>query len=301
MKKWAFTLLLLPSLLFSYDEFEAQFDIPAEPPPYFPLSLSGSYLKVSRARFQEPTYVAGEKLVYEQFDAAVGYTYPINNCYGLIFGAGWVGTVVDWQQNPAFDETDFNYVNLSTGLYTSWLDPITLIASFGIFLDTAHFSLMNYTLYQPLLQAKWNLTDSFEVDAGIIFEIGLDRNEYWPIVGFNYTPKVSNWRVHAVYPINIDIEFDLNSCLTAATGMRFIRNRHRVGDDNPLPQSIFQYKTWGAEFNLNYHPYSAINIIGALGTTIDGRLRIANRLNEDPTVYSFESSLYGAINAIISF
>jgi hypothetical protein len=301
LKKLCLFLALIPTLLFSYDEYEAMFDIPADPPPYFPLSLSGSYLQVSRARFTEPTNVEGDKLIYKQFDTAVGYTHPITDCYGLIFGSGWVGTVVDWINNPLFDETDFNYINLSGGIYSDWLDPITLILTAGVFFDTAHFSLMNYTLFQPLVQAKYHATQSLEVDLGVICEIGLDRNEYWPIVGFNYIPENTNWRIHAVYPINIDVEFDVNECLTAAGAIRFLRNRHRVGDDNPLPQAVFQYKSWGGEFNLNYHPYSWVNIMGAVGTTLSGRLRVANRNNEDASVYQFENTLYGAFNAIISF
>jgi len=301
MKRILLYTCLVCSALFGYDEFEAQFDIPAEPPPYSPLSLSGSYLQVARARFQDPLSIAGEKLTYKQFDTAVAYTHPLDSCYGLIFGAGWVGTVVDWPQNPSFTETDFNYVNLSTGIYTDWLDPLTLIASIGIFLDTAHLNLIDYTLYQPLLQGKLQLFRSLEIDGGVIFEVGLDRNEVWPIVGFNYIPEDTNWRVHAVYPINVDVEFDVNDCLTAAAAMRFLRNRHRVGDDNALPQAVFQYKSWGAEVNLNYHPFNNFNLVGAVGMTIAGRLRIANRINEEANVYRFENTLYGAANVVLSF
>ena len=301
MKKWLTLLALIPTLLFAYDEYEAMFDVPADPPPYSPLSLSGSYLQVSRARFTDPVNVQGDKLVYKQFDAAVAYTHPLTDCYGLIFGSGWVGTVVDWTSNPFFDETDFNYINLSTGIYTDWLDPITLILSAGVFLDTAHFSFIDYTLFQPLAQAKYHITQSLEADLGVICEIGLDRNEYWPIAGFNYIPPETNWRIHAVYPINIDLEIDVNECLTAAGALRFLRNRHRVGDDNPLPQAVFQYKSWGAEFNLNFHPYSWVTIMGAVGTTLSGRLRIANRTNSEASVYRFENTPYGAFNAILSF
>jgi hypothetical protein len=301
MKRLLTLCALIPTLLFSYDDYEAMFDVPADPPPYFPLSLSGSYVQVARARFTEPEAYAGEKLVYKQFDTAIAYTHPITDCYGLIFGSGWVGTVVDWIQNPFFEETDFNYINLSTGFYTQWFDPLTLILSAGVFFDTAHFSIVNYTLFQPLAQAKYNVTEHLEIDAGVICEIGLDRNEYWPILGFNYIPPDRDWRIHAVYPINIDFELDLSDSFTAAAALRFLRNRHRVGDDNPLPQAVFQYKSWGAEFNLNFHPCSTITILGAMGTTLSGRLRVANRTNDEATVYRFENSLYGAFNAILSF
>lgn len=299
--KWLVLLLTLPTLLIGYDDFEAEFDVPAKPPPYLPLSLSGSYLQVSRARFTSPNYVAGEKLIYKQFDSAVAYTHELNDTYGLIFGGAWVGTVVNWKQNPAFTETDFNYINLSLGGYASWFNCFTLIGTFGIFIDTAHFSLIDYTLYQPLLQAKYTIFEHFELDLGVIAEAGLDRLEMWPIAGFNYVPQDTNWRIHAVYPINMDFEFDVNPCTTVATGLRFLRNRHRVGDSNPLPQSIFQYKSWGFEFDLNYHPYDFCSFRGAIGTTLFGSLRIANRVNEDPNYYKFENTLYGAINAVLGF
>lgn len=269
------------------------------PPPFYPFSIGGSYAYITPTKFYTPD-VAGQEITYRQADANFAYTHPFSPICGMIFGAGWVGTDVDWAENPAFNETNFNYVNISFGGFTKAFDNWLWSLNLAAFLDTDHFSLANYALYQGLLWGKYTWKKCLELDFGFLLEVGLNKDKVWPVLGFIY-----NWndklRLHAVYPLDMTLEYDIFPILTAGGAIRIFRNRHRVGSNEPEPNAIFQYQTWGVEFDLKLKPAPWFLVNGFVGSAGRGDLKITNSSDKHGIHYKFRSSLYGGGYAALSF
>lgn len=292
--------ILLPTALFSQGVWDDDvFDLENNPPPSYPFSVSGGYLPVSRTHFRTPGF-EDKTLIYKQWDLAFAATYPCNDIAGFIFGAGWIGTEVKMQDNPAFHETNFNYINLSFGGFTRAFTDWTWTVTVAAFLDTEVFSLIDYTLYQGVLWGRYNLCKWLELDFGFILEVGLKKEKMWPIFGFVYTP-LPNLRLNAVYPINISLQYDFLTYWTVAGSVRFLRNRHRVTEDNPNSQGIFEYRDTGAEFDLTFRPFDWFFIKGFVGSTFDGDLKVTNRNDKNAVHFKFNGSFYSGASAVLSY
>ncbi len=299
MKRWL-ALLLATFPLLGQDDYQAQFDVvPPTPPPLFPFSVSGSYLNVANADFHTPQ-AEGEHMHYAQYDTGISYTQPLSCVWGLIFGAGWIGNTVNWQENPYFDETDFNYINGQIGAFTKAYPDWTWTATLGFFFDTEKFSLADYTLYQLAVWGKYDWFDCLEFDVGFIFEAGLDKQKVWPILGFVWNPS-DLWHINCVYPILINIKRDFLKYWSVGAGLQFLRNRHRVGENEPNPQCIFEYRTWGYEGILSFSPLKNLYIVGYGGSTFRGDFKITNRSNKHGEHFKFDAAPYAGIDAVLSF
>lgn len=299
MMKKTLLLLLLPLSLIAQDWDDQVFQLENKPPPHYPFSVSGSYLSVAKTHFRTPGF-KDDTLKYQQAEAAVAYTYPFSEYCGLIFGAGWIGTEVDMQNNPDFDETFFNYVNLSIGGFTRSFPDWTWTLTFAAYLDTRDFSLIDYALYDGVLWGKYDFCEWIELDFGLIVEVGLHKEKVWPIIGLVYLP-CDNWRISIVYPIDISVEYEFWSYWTAGGSIRFLRNRHRVGLHEPNPQSIFEYRTAGAEFDLTCAPFERFSLTGFAGSTFNGDFKITDRNDHHATHYKFKGSFYAGASAVLSF
>ncbi len=299
MKKILLSLFLVPFIVFAQEWDDELFQTENTPPPFYPFSISGSYLNVCEASFRTPGF-DDSNLKYAQWETALAYTHPFSPVCGLIFGAGWVGTEVDMKNNPEFNETIFNYINFSVGFFTKAFSDWTWTATIAIFLDAEELSLVDYTLYQGVLWGRYNVCKFVELDFGLIIEAGLNKEKVWPIIGFIYTP-CDKWHLNVVYPINISLEYDIIECFSAAASIRFLRNRHRVKDDEPNSQGIFEYETAGGEFDLTYRPFKWAMVKGFAGSTFGGDLKVSDRNDKNSTHYKFNGSFYAGASAVLSF
>lgn len=293
--RYLLLLLLTPTLIFGQTD-EGGYPTP---PPFYPFSVSGHYLAVQKAHFRTPGF-EDKWMRYKEGGAAFSYTHPFNELCGLIFGTGWVGTVVDMEDNPAFHDTFFNYVNFSVGGFTKVFPDWTWTLTAAAFLDTESFSFADYALYQGVLWGQYAFCKWLELDCGLILECGLDRDKVWPIIGFVFKPW-DKWRLNAVYPINLALEYEWTRCLTLAGSIRFLRNRHRVDQDEPDPQGIFEYRDIGAEFDLTFSPFTWGSAKGFIGKTFDGDLKITDRNYHNAIHYKFVGSYYAGVSARFSY
>lgn len=300
MKKSCFLILLfLTSSLFSQETDDEIFILQNTPSPTFPFSISGSAFSVNKTHFRTPGF-EDDTLVYKQYESVFAYTHPINPICGLVFGAGWVGSEVKMVENPEFDETKFNYVTLSLAAFTRAFPDWTWTFSLSTFLDSEVFSFIDYALYRGVLWGKYELSPYLELDFGFIAEIGLNKEKLWPILGFVYTPS-DCWRIHAVYPIRVSVDYLVRDWITLAGSIRFLRNRHRVTKEEPNPRGIFEYHTIGAEFDLILIPLKRLSIKGFAGTTFNGDLKMTDSQNREAQHFKFKGSPYVGISGVLNY
>ncbi len=272
----------------------------SEEDPFYPFSVIATYVGVDKADFRSSSF-GGQHIRYHQTDIAFTYIHPFTPYCGMLFGAAYVGTGVDWKENPDFNETDFGYVNFSVGGFTRSFPQWVWTATAGIFIDTEEFDLSDYSIYQGVLQGKYELNDWVIFDLGFILELGLNKEKIWPILGFELFP-CDSWKLSAVYPANIRFEYFLHPKITTAAYIRFLRNRHRVASDEPLPKGIFEYQNWGAELELIYRPLKCISFKGFGGSTFGGGdLKVTDRKDHNARHYKFNGSFYGGATAAWTF
>lgn len=291
MKKNFFVLLFCLTPLFAGD--------PACEPPPLPIGMSGTYLRVFPARLRDPEF-EGEHLSYFQTNAAYAYTHACNPYCGWIFGAGYVGTELDWKENPFFDEKFFSYVNFNLGGYTKATPDWTWVLTGTMFMDTAVLDLRNYALYQVVLHGKYFFSPCVAFDVGFLIEAGLKRGKAWPILGIEYDPT-DRFSLHLVYPFDISVSYDIFPMLTIAGSLRFLRDRHRTLEINPLPMGIYEYETTGYECDLTFSPFENLAITAFAGSTFNGRIKITNQNNHHPSFIKFTGSFYSGAAALLAF
>lgn len=266
--------------------------------PFCPISINGTMLGIAKAELDD---FDNQHLIYDQNNIAFGYVQPFNEVWGVIFGAGYVGTEVKWRENPFFEETQFGYVNFSLGAFTKAMPNWNWTLTVTAFADTAVLDFGNYALYQGVIYGEYDITPTVFFDAGFILEAGLSHGKTWPILGVGWEPKCSNFRLYAIYPLDCSIEYDFFDYFTAAVSLRFLRNRHRVLESEPIPMGIFQYESTGAEFDLYYSPWCWVTVQGFAGSTFGGKLRVTDRSNHNAEVMRFKSSFYAGFSAVLNF
>lgn len=295
MKRLLLAPLCIASTLFGQECCEE-----ALPPCFYPFNITGAFLNVVPTEFTT-TEVEGQKLHYQQEDLTMTCTYPFSEIWGLIFGGGYLGSLVSWDENPFFSESHFGYVSLTGGAFTKSFPDWEWSTFVSLLVDTAKLDLGHYALYQWTIWGKYALCEPIILHFGYFLEVGLNKDQIWPIIGFEYIPPEGCWGIHAVYPVNIAAEYYVTETWTAAVALRFLRNRHRVKENDPLPQGIFEYRVWGAEFDLSYDPVDWFGIKGYVGSTFPGNLKITNRNNHHAQYFKFESSFYAGGTATFNF
>lgn len=298
--KWLLCALLITSPLFGAEEWDSlRLQTETTPNYNYPFTINGQFLQVSPTRFRESD-LSNQKLHYRQNDLTFAYTHPFNAYCGLIFGAGWVGSKVDMEDNPEFNQTTFDYVNFSLSAFTKAFPCWTWTVALAAFLDVEEFSLIDYALYQGILWGRYEVNSQLELDFGVIAEVGLHKEKIWPILGFIYTisPK---WKINAVFPVNIALDYTINPCWMASASVRFLRNRHRLQEDEVNSQGIFEYRTTGYEVDLTYSPFPWFSAKGFIGLTTQGDLKITDRNNHHAHHFKFEGAGYIGASAVLSY
>ena len=298
MKKTLLLLLLLPLTLIAQEVDDAIFKLENDP-PFFPCSFAASYVDVNKTHVTSHDF-EGKELIFRQWETAGVHIHPLSPVCGLTFGAGWVGAELNLENNTDFHQIIFNYLNLLVGGYTSAFSDWLWKASVGAYLDTEEYSLIDYTLYQGVIWGKYAFSRPLELDFGFIVEWGLSRNKVWPLIGFIYVPS-PRWQINAVFPVDLSIDYTVCECLEASASLRFLRSRHRVQQNEPNSQGIFEYHATGAEFDLTYAPFIRFCVTGFLGSTLGGDLKISDRNDENANHLKFDGSFYAGVTALLSF
>ena len=299
LKIFTSSFLLFPALLSAQEVDDVIFKLENNPPPFFPFSFGGSYITIEKAPVTSPE-LEGKELIFNQAEAVGVYTHPLSYQSGLNFGAGWVSCEVNLQDNPHFNQTKFSYVNLLIGTYTAIFCDWFWKASVAAYFDTDEFSLIDYTLYQGVAWGKYEFNEWLELDFGFIVETGLSNTKVWPLIGFICNP-FPRWEIHAVFPVDICIDYTVTDCLAASGSLRFLRSRHRLQQNEPSSQGVFNYQATGVEFDLTYAPFVPLSITGYIGSTLGGDLKVGDRMDRHATHHKFQSSFYTGVTALLSF
>jgi hypothetical protein len=258
-------------------------------------SLEGAFDVIGKSKFKRSDPFNGQDVRFNRANIDLFYVKMLSCCDAIMAGIGYGHTYLDWNENPFFNETDFNTINVSLGGYTKrfchWLWKAAVTAEFS----TKKWDFADYTLYNATLWGRYGWDNCFCNDLGLnlgfIARAGLEKEWWIPLVGLDY--KWGRWELNAIYPVNMALIYHINCNWSAAVAGRIWDVRHRVGPNENFSNGIFEYRNSGVEFALTYEVDPILSVNAHVGSTLgNGQLRIYNQNGGDRQKLRFGAAPY---------
>lgn len=281
----------------SYNDYVSHysFDQVEEIPAHFELKSSIDVTgqgKINSSPFK------GEHIRFGEGQVCAYYTFPCYRATAISVGAGYSETAVIWKRNPFFRETHYNNFLLSLNAYSEAICDWIWQGGFSIAVDSDEWNWSDYALYTTTLWGRYNYQENLGIHIGFIEQSGIRKDRMFPIIGVDFT-MWEDWKVNLVYPVNMSLVYNMTDELSIALAGRIFNSRHRVGENEPLPRGIFEYRNVGAELGLSYSPGVFANANVHVGSALGGDLKVTNKNNHNATHVKFNNTLY--IGGLLEF
>jgi hypothetical protein len=239
--------LTLSFLLFSF------FAIAEEPSrslwDYHPLHIGGNTIYIGGADVTPRKGNEDGSLHFNKTNAFLFMLVPISEKSYFFPRVEWNTFSMDWDENPKFNQTCFYYMQFGLTFYTIAIDNWRWIMRVDYNMDTQHFLKSSYGLTTGILWGAYQIHRKWHYHVGATGYTGMEGSTLYPIIGADYAPD-KKWLFQLIFPINYMIQYQvLDWCKLSIKG-RPLRERFRVGKQEPQPRSVFNYSSMGAEFNI---------------------------------------------------
>lgn len=210
---------------------------------------------------------------------------------GLSLGLGYSNVGFRWKQNPYFHKDNFNLVSFTLSGFSERVSNWLWNAYVTVNLQPEYSNFSDYSSYDLMLWGRYEyIADTLHIHSGFFSQTGMKVDRIWPIIGFDWTFR-ENWKLNAVFPVNISIEYTYSENWTVAIGGRMFNLRYRVGKNEPVKEAIFEYYNYGAELGANYVNGSFI-ANAHVGATFGGQFKISNRQHRRKRHFDMEPAPY---------
>ncbi len=294
MKKSSFKLLIL-SLLplvsgFSDEENYESYSYW----DFHPLHAGGNAIWIAKADLSEDE--PGE-VRFNKECVFISMIVPISRTSFFIPKVEWNSFSFDWDRNPKFHETRFNYIQYALTFYSNALEKWRWIVRADYNMDIAHTS-TKYGLFSTLAWGAYELHRKWHYHVGFLTYTGLRGGWVYPLIGLDWAPN-KKWRFQIVFPVDYSVEYTINKNWRLSMKGRPLRERFRVGPNEPQPRSIFNYSSIGTEFNVHYERFLRFQAELFAGYNWGGTLYIKNKLGKNAFYTDFGSAAY--VGALIDY
>lgn len=261
---------------------------------------------VGKSNFETPAYKEQEISLWAS-EAEISLTVPFdrcNPCTGLIFALGWTHTHLGWDENPYFYEQDYDFANFSFGGYTLAIRDWRWIAKATLAVDPRewdrNYNLAFMTLWGKYTHCYWRCGD-VNLHIGIWGRTGLENNWILPILGVDFQPY-QKLKVNLIYPIDISVNYLFTECFFASINAHPVaRRRHRVGNEEPRPRHVYEYRNSGWQLGLNYDSQCHYFLNAHLGWAWGGDLKIMTPNGRSIEHLKFDGAWYAGGKATVKF
>lgn len=261
---------------------------PDDPPPNH-FEWSGFVNAIGKSGFRTPG-LSGERIGYSELETLLTYNYFFDANTAIQFGAGYGHVKINWHNNPAFHQQNFDSISVTAGSY-SRVGCWTWRGNFTARFNTDAGQVPDYVLYTYALWGRYDLSSCYGAHFGFVGESGIRKDTLWPILGFDWVISPC-LKIYAVYPFEANIHYDVCSPWAVEAAVVRFRYRDRLGSDEPLPRGTIEYRNGGAELRLVYDQGLFLTANVHVGCSYGGDLRVANRKDNDATHYKFRSAPY---------
>lgn len=256
---------------------------------------------ISKTKINKGFY-KGEKFEFCTGEAELGMAvyYDEDHEEAISLALDYSGTLIDWEDNPWFDQKHFNIVTLSVAGTSERIHNWLWRGQVNFNMDANEFGAgCSYSTYDILLWGRYKYCRNIGINVGIIVETGMRTDRVYPILGVDW--KISNkWQLNLVFPVNVSLEYSITKAWILALEARSFSFRDRVGRHEANARSVLRYQNIGAELAIKYSKNGiSFNVHG--GSTLGGKLRIADSHNHHPRTYHFDPSAYAGAELTYRF
>ncbi len=297
------TLILLSSPLYCDIDDDIwgleEIDEPQKQPG--PFRMEAEFDSVASTHFDKDGF-RDQKMSFSNWSGTAGMAF----CYlayareAYAAGVTYNFTRLCWEENPYFHQSDFNQVSFLLRLFSNRFCEWIWQGQLAVNVDADEWDLNYYTNYDIILWGRYDYNDCTNLHLGVIVQTGMKMDRVYPVVGFDYVVNKC-WKLNAVFPVNISLEYNYDSCLSAAFAMRFFDVRCRVNKDENLPMGLFSYRNSGLELALLYEDNPSLEGNIHVGSTLGGMLRISDHNNRHPKHFKLDPILYVGGELVWSF
>ena len=265
---------------------------------FHPLHAGANAIFFGKADVHDTPY--GGDLTFNKINTFVYLLTPINEKNYFIPRVEWNTFQMNWNKNPKFQSTHFNYVQFALTFFTNDLDQWRWIARADYNMDTNHFGNSDYNLFSALLWGAYEIWDRWHYHIGFYAYSGMESSQVYPLIGFDYTWN-KDWLFLLIFPIDYKIQYSWNKNWSIALKGRPIRERFRTGAHQTQPNSIFNYSTMGAEINLRYEKFLRVEAEIFGGCNFGGSFYIKDKEGHHSLYTNLSLAPYGGASLNYGF
>lgn len=255
-------------------------------------------------------YMGGAKVRDDYYGGKLHHAVAIAQMSGVFYycpayteGANaaitYTATRLRWHENPWFDQERFNTVSVAINGFSKRLCNWFWQGQIQANMDMDGSGGFDYMTYDMMLWGRYSYRENIGVHVGLIAQTGMHMDRVYPILGADWQMS-RNWKLNLVFPVNVSLEYALNCHWSLALAGRSFDSRHRVGKCEGASKSVFRYENVGAEFAVKYEDRNMTANVHA-GSTLGGRLRIANRHNHHSRRYHLDPTGYIGAEVAVKF
>ncbi len=267
-----------------------------EEPPFsywglHPLHLDGNAIRLGSATVHNTA--EGGDLIFGKYSIATDLLVPVSKKTFFFPRVDWTTFTLNWNNNPKFNEHQFYYAQFSLTMFSIELEKWRWILRASYNIDTKHFdNPSQYGLFSGLVWGSNEINEKFNCHFGALGYIGMEGDQVWPVIGFDYSPT-KKWTMFAVFPIEYFIKYKFNPNWHLSAKVRPLKERFRVGENEPQPKSVFSYTSVGTELNLHYEIFRRLEIEAFGGWNFGGDFYIKDESGNNPLYSNTGGSPYG--------
>ena len=222
---------------------------------YHPIHIGGNGIFFAKANLDRRRGSSDGQLTFNKENAYVYTFVPIDRCNFFLPRIEYNTFEMNWDRNPRFNETRFQYMQFALTFLTNGLESWRWILRGEYNIDIKHFSHpRTYGLFSLLVWGTHELNEKWHYHIGTFGYTGFEGQEVYPIIGLDYSPN-NKWLFQLIFPISYSIDYNFNERWRLSFKGRPLKERFRVGKLEPDPRSIFNYSTIGTELNLHYEKF----------------------------------------------
>lgn len=268
--------------------------------PKSPFAISSQFDAIGKADIKDGFYKK-DGVEFAEGEIEASMVFYFNEAYkeGLQASVNYTSTYLHWAGNPWFSQDRFKTFTVALNAFSKRLCRWTWRSQLAMNIDANEWDVDEYATYNFIIWGRYEYFRDFGVNVGLIAQTGMLMDRVTPILGIDW--KISrNWALNLVFPLNMSLEYTLNKYWALATSIRIFNSRHRVNDDEPQPKSLVRYTNTGCEFAIRYEDNAVTGNIH-IGSTLGGKVRIANKNNHHSHRYRLEPSGYVGAEVALKF
>lgn len=259
-----------------------------------PLHFDAFYSQVAKADFKESRFDA---IRYKEGGATIFINAFPKDKHALSFQLGYSLMDLNWNKNPDFNKKFFQDGIVSAAYVTTAIDQWRFVTAIGAHIDLDYFDLKNHSFYTGTFWGRFQAADNLGLHVGTTGQTGIDNTYVFPILGFDYF-FAKCMVLSLIYPFEFSLhgyfskEFSLGISYRCFGG--WYRSYHRVGKNEPQPESIFTLHSSGVDIGA-YYKTSKISIAAVVGGNIGGWILIKDKDNKNPHYFHYKHAPYAGI------